>query len=131
MVIPVPSEIFVPNNVLHHHTHAVAPNQCYSPIVQTIDVPIAIVWFIVCCFNDPQAYKHFLKSCHMISDNNVGKLQEVHVVFDLLAASSTKRLKILDDEKHVMSFSVVGDDHKLHNYRTVTTLHVEIVVIVG
>lgn len=41
----------------------------------------------------------------------------------LPAGSSTERLEILDDEKHVMSFSVVGGDHRLHNYRSVTTLH--------
>lgn len=41
----------------------------------------------------------------------------------LPAASSTERLEILDDERHVMSFSVVGGDHRLNNYRSVTTLH--------
>ncbi|MCE5165811.1 hypothetical protein HAX54_012385 [Datura stramonium] len=29
----------------------------------------------------------------------------------------------MDDEKHVLSFSVVGGDHRLNNYRSVTTLH--------
>ncbi|KAL0452688.1 UNVERIFIED_CONTAM: Abscisic acid receptor PYL4 [Sesamum latifolium] len=72
----------------------------------------------------PQAYKHFLKSCHVIvGDGDVGTLREVRVVSGLPAESSTERLEILDDERHVMSFSVVGGDHRLHNYRSVTTLH--------
>ncbi|KAL2526688.1 Abscisic acid receptor PYL4 [Abeliophyllum distichum] len=120
---PVPSEIFVPDNVLHYHTHAVAPNQCCSSVVQAIDAPIATVWSVVRRFDNPQAYKHFLKSCHVIGDGNVGTLREVHVVSGLPAGSSTERLEILDDEKHVMSFSVVGGDHRLQNYRSVTTLH--------
>ncbi|KAL2549994.1 abscisic acid receptor PYL4-like [Forsythia ovata] len=70
-VIPVPSEIFVPDNVLHHHTHVVVPNQCYSSVVLAIDAPIATMWSIVCRFDNPQAYKHTLKSCHMIEDGNV------------------------------------------------------------
>lgn len=41
----------------------------------------------------------------------------------LPAASSTERLEILDDEQHVLSFSVVGGVHRLNNYRSVTTLH--------
>lgn len=122
-VTPVSSEIYVPDNVLHHHTHAVAPNQCSSSVVQTIDAPVATVWSVVRRFDKPQAYKHFLKSCHVIGDGNVGTLREVHVVSGLPAGSSTERLEILDDEKHVMSFSVVGGDHRLHNYRSVTTLH--------
>nr|GEV82928.1 protein trichome birefringence-like 34 [Tanacetum cinerariifolium] len=45
------------------------------------------------------------------------------VVVGLPAARSTERLEILDDERHVISFSVVGGDHRLANYRSVTTLH--------
>ena len=41
----------------------------------------------------------------------------------LPAVSSTERLEILDEERYVISFSVVGGDHRLENYRSVTTLH--------
>lgn len=41
----------------------------------------------------------------------------------LPADSSRERLDILDDERHVMSFSIVGGNHRLNNYRSVTTLH--------
>ncbi|KAK4403426.1 Abscisic acid receptor PYL4 [Sesamum angolense] len=122
-VCPVSGE--VPENVLHHHTHAVvSPTQCCSAVVRAIEAPIDTVWSVVRRFDMPQAYKHFLKSCHVIvGDGDVGTLREVRVVSGLPAESSTERLEILDDEKHVMSFSVVGGDHRLHNYRSVTTLH--------
>lgn len=121
-IIPVPFS--VPDNHLHYHTHAVSPNQCCSTVVQTISAPIDDVWSLVRRFDNPQAYKHFLKSCHVIvGDGNVGTLREVRVISGLPAASSTERLEILDDEEHVISFSVVGGDHRLNNYRSVTTLH--------
>jgi len=92
--------------------------------VQNIDAPVSTVWSVVRRFDNPQAYKHFLKSCQVIDgDGNVGTLREVHVVSGLPAESSTERLEILDDDRHVISFSVVGGDHRLRNYRSVTTLH--------
>lgn len=119
---PIP--ISVPDNALHYHTHVVGTNQCSSAVLQSISAPIDIVWSLVRRFDNPQAYKHFLKSCHVIvGDGDVGTLREVRVVSGLPAGSSTERLEILDDEKHVLSFSVVGGDHRLNNYRSVTTLH--------
>lgn len=119
-----PVSISVPDNVLHYHTHVVGPNQCCSAVVQAISAPIDTVWSLVRRFDNPQAYKHFLKSCHVIvGDGDVGTLREVRVVSGLPAGCSTERLEILDDEKHVLSFSVVGGDHRLNNYRSVTTLH--------
>ncbi|KAL5568839.1 hypothetical protein UlMin_025414 [Ulmus minor] len=113
----------VPESVARYHSHALAPNQCCSAVVQEIEAPVATVWSVVRRFDNPQAYKHFLKSCHVIDgDGNVGTLREVHVVSGLPAGSSTERLEILDDERHVLSFSVVGGDHRLNNYRSVTTL---------
>ncbi|XP_009788695.1 abscisic acid receptor PYL4-like [Nicotiana tabacum] len=114
----------LPNNLFHYHTHAVGPNQCCSAAVQSISAPIDTVWSLVRRFDNPQAYKHFLKSCHVIvGDGEVGSLREVHVISGLPAASSIERLEILDDENHVMSISIVGGDHRLNNYRSVTTLH--------
>ncbi|XP_062155820.1 abscisic acid receptor PYL4-like [Alnus glutinosa] len=114
----------VPDAVARYHTHTVAPKQCCSAVVQNIDAPVSTVWSVVRRFDNPQAYKHFLKSCQVIDgDGNVGTLREVHVVSGLPAESSTERLEILDDDRHVISFSVVGGDHRLRNYRSVTTLH--------
>ncbi|KAL7146758.1 hypothetical protein ABFS83_06G063200 [Erythranthe nasuta] len=123
-ICAVSGESSVPENMKHHHTHAVAANQCCSAAVQAIDAPIGAVWSVVRRFDKPQEYKRFLKSCDVIlGDGDVGTLREVRVVSGLPAACSTERLDILDDEEHVMSFSVVGGDHRLHNYRSVTTLH--------
>lgn len=123
-VIPLPHNVQVPDSVSRHHTHMVDPNQCCSAVVQTIEAPIPTVWSVVRRFDNPQAYKHFVRSCHVIEgDGNVGSLRQVHVVSGLPAGSSTERLEILDEEDHVLSFSVVGGDHRLRNYRSVTTLH--------
>ncbi|KVH94826.1 abscisic acid receptor PYL4-like [Cynara cardunculus var. scolymus] len=114
----------VPDSIARYHTHPVGPNQCCCAVVQQINAPISTVWAVVRRFDNPQAYKHFVKSCHVVVGNgDVGTLREIHVISGLPAASSTERLEILDDERHVISFSVVGGDHRLANYRSVTTLH--------
>ncbi|KAI7997389.1 Abscisic acid receptor PYL4 [Camellia lanceoleosa] len=114
----------VPDSVARYHTHAVGPNQCCSAAVHHIAAPVSTVWSVVRRFDNPQAYKHFVKSCHLIDgDGNVGTVREVHVISGLPAENSTERLEILDDERHVISFSVVGGDHRLANYQSVTTLH--------
>ncbi|KAH6798269.1 PYR1-like 4 [Perilla frutescens var. hirtella] len=119
-----PTAAQVPDHVARYHTHAVGPNQTCSAATQLISAPVPTVWSVVRRFDNPQAYKHFVKSCHVIlGDGDVGTLREVRVISGLPAVSSTERLEILDDERHVISFSVVGGDHRLANYRSVTTLH--------
>ncbi|WOL16610.1 hypothetical protein Cni_G25398 [Canna indica] len=114
----------VPDVASRHHEHAVGPQQCSSALVQRVAAPVATVWSVVRRFDQPQVYKHFVKSCHVIDgDGNVGTLREVRVVSGLPAATSRERLEILDDERHVLSFRVVGGEHRLSNYRSVTTLH--------
>ncbi|KAL4574990.1 hypothetical protein LXL04_021830 [Taraxacum kok-saghyz] len=120
----VPPSVCLPEELHHHHTHAVGQNQCSSTITQSISAPVETVWSVVRRFDTPQAYKQFLKSCHVIvGDGDVGSVREVQVVSGLPAGSSMERLEILDEESHVISFSVVGGDHRLKNYRSVTTLH--------
>lgn len=114
----------VPEAVARYHAHSVGPNQCCSAVVQHVAAPIPTVWSVVRRFDKPQVYKHFVKSCDVIvGDGDVGSLREVRVITGLPAACSTERLEILDEEKHVLSFSVVGGDHRLSNYRSITTLH--------
>nr|GMD00518.1 abscisic acid receptor PYL4-like [Ipomoea batatas] len=123
---PLPTwTVVVPDSLLQYHVHAVGPNQCCSAVVQEVSAPLDAVWALVRRFDNPQAYKHFLKSCHVIvgDGSSVGTLREVRVVSGVPAVSSTERLDILDDERHVFGFSVVGGDHRLRNYRSVTTLH--------
>ncbi|XP_049344240.1 abscisic acid receptor PYL4 [Solanum verrucosum] len=124
--MPIPCSTEVPDSVSRYHTHTVSPDQCCSAVIQRISAPVSTVWSVVRRFDNPQAYKHFVKSCHVVvGDGDVGTLREVRVISGLPAASSTERLEILDDERHVISFSVVGGDHRLANYRSVTTLHTE------
>lgn len=119
-----PTAAQIPDHVARYHSHSIGPNQCYSAVTQHIDAPVSTVWSVVRRFDNPQAYKHFVKSCHVIlGDGDVGTLREIRVISGLPAVSSTERLEILDDERHVISFSVVGGDHRLANYRSVTTLH--------
>ncbi|CAA6654703.1 unnamed protein product [Spirodela intermedia] len=114
----------VPEAVARHHEHAVGANQCCSAVIQAIAAPVPVVWSVVRRFDNPQAYKHFVKSCHVVvGDGTVGTLREVLLVSGLPAARSTERLEILDEEQHVLSFRVVGGDHRLVNYQSVTTLH--------
>ncbi|KAJ8769466.1 hypothetical protein K2173_002956 [Erythroxylum novogranatense] len=114
----------IPEDVACLHMRPIGSNQCCSVVVQTVNAPVSTVWSVLRRFDNPQAYKHFLKSCQVIhGDGDVGTLREVQVVSGLPAASSTERLEILDDERHVMSFSVIGGEHRLTNYRSVTTLH--------
>ncbi|KAG0481146.1 hypothetical protein HPP92_012004 [Vanilla planifolia] len=116
----------VPDAVARHHEHAVAGHQCCSAVVQAVEAPVQTVWSVVRRFDNPQAYKHFVKSCHVVDGNgDVGTLREVQVVSGLPAATSTERLEILDDERHVLSFRVIGGEHRLANYRSVTTLHAD------
>ncbi|KAI3839032.1 hypothetical protein MKW92_000532 [Papaver armeniacum] len=115
----------IPESVARFHAHEVGPNQCCSAVIQVIDAPVSTVWSVVRRFDNPQAYKSFIKSCNVIRGDGcqVGCVRKVQVVSGLPAETSTERLEILDDERHILSFSMVGGDHRLSNYRSVTTLH--------
>lgn len=49
----------------------------------------------------------------------------MEIVSGLPAKFSTERLDKLDDEAHVMVFSIIGGDHRLENYQATITLHEE------
>jgi len=115
----------VPEEVARHHEHqSPGPTQCCSASVHHVSAPISAVWSVLRRFDQPQVYKRFVRSCAVVAgDGGVGTLREVHVVSGLPAASSRERLEILDDDRHVISFRVVGGEHRLKNYRSVTTVH--------
>ncbi|KAE8719896.1 Abscisic acid receptor PYL4 [Hibiscus syriacus] len=103
---------------------ALSPNQCGSSLVQAIDAPLPLVWSILRRFDNPQAYKQFVKSCTLSAgDGGIGSVRQVMVVSGMPAATSMERLDRLDDGTHVMMVSIIGGDHKLVNYRSTTSLH--------
>ncbi|XP_076908424.1 abscisic acid receptor PYR1-like [Bidens hawaiensis] len=111
--------------VTDFHTYHLTPNQCSSLLAQHIHAPVDTVWSVVRRFDKPQTYKHFIKSCSVGQDfkMEVGCTRDVNVISGLPAATSTERLDLLDDENHVMAFTIIGGEHRLRNYHAVTTVH--------
>jgi abscisic acid receptor (PYR/PYL family) len=97
---------------------------CTSLVAQRVSAPVRCVWSIVRSFGNPQRYKHFVRTCALAAGDgaSVGSVREVTVVSGLPASSSTERLEVLDDDRHILSFRVVGGDHRLRNYRSVTSV---------
>ncbi|XP_044465491.1 abscisic acid receptor PYR1-like [Mangifera indica] len=111
--------------VVEFHTYQLSQNQSSSLLAQRINAPDDVVWSLVRRFDKPQTYKHFIKSC-FVADNfqmTVGSTRDVNVISGLPAETSTERLDILDDERRVTGFSIIGGEHRLRNYRSVTTVH--------
>ncbi|KAG6471309.1 hypothetical protein ZIOFF_066954 [Zingiber officinale] len=110
--------------VRRYHCRRTAPGQCSSVNVQYAAAPVPVVWSLVRRFDRPQDYKQFLRDCDLrAGDGGVGSVREVTVVSGLPAETSTERLDALDEERHLMSFTVLGGDHRLANYRSTITLH--------
>ena len=111
--------------VREHHTFPSSGGAtCTSLVAQRVSAPVRAVWPIVRSFGNPQRYKHFVRTCALAAGDgaSVGSVREVTVVSGLPATSSTERLEVLDDDRHILSFRVVGGDHRLRNYRSVTSV---------
>ncbi|EFJ17082.1 hypothetical protein SELMODRAFT_58736, partial [Selaginella moellendorffii] len=108
------------------------PHQCANLLLQRIDAPVSAVWPMLRRFDTPQAYKRFVKACVIASGDgsSVGSLRNITLISGLPASCSTERLEILDDEHHIVSFRVVGGEHRLRNYASVTSLHEKVVTVV-
>ncbi|XP_022954443.1 abscisic acid receptor PYL12-like [Cucurbita moschata] len=107
-----------------YHSPTLYPNQCTSRVVQLVHAPLPLVWSIVRRFDYPQAYKQFVKTCIIRDgDGGVGTIRELLVVTGMPANTSVERLDRLDDDAHLMVFTIIGGDHQLLNYRSTTTLH--------
>ncbi|GMN30621.1 hypothetical protein TIFTF001_002890 [Ficus carica] len=112
--------------VTEFHTYRVERgSQCFSLLAQRINAPPETVWSVLRRFDRPQTYKHFIKSCFVKEDFRmaVGATRDVNVISGLPAATSTERLDVLDDERRVTGFSIIGGEHRLRNYRSMTTVH--------
>ncbi|CAN8231584.1 unnamed protein product, partial [Cochlearia groenlandica] len=107
------------------HTYQLGPGSCSSLHAQRIHAPPDTVWSILRRFDKPQVYKHFIKSCSVDEnfETRVGCTRDVTVISGLPANTSTERLDILDDERRVTGFSIIGGEHRLNGYRSVTTVH--------
>ncbi|EPS64217.1 hypothetical protein M569_10566 [Genlisea aurea] len=112
--------------VIEFHSYKLKPGQCSSLVAQIVQAPPEDVWAIVRRFDDPRSYKHFIKSCSVRDDFSlkIGDLRELTVISGLPAETSTERLDILDEERRLTGFSIIGGEHRLRNYRSVTSLHV-------
>ncbi|XWS16239.1 hypothetical protein CRYUN_Cryun34aG0068100 [Craigia yunnanensis] len=106
-----------------HHTFPPSSNTCTSLKTQRINAPLSLIWPFVRDFENPNKYKHFIKSCTMKGDGRVGSIRDVTVISGLPASTSTEILEVLNDDEHVLSFRVVGGDHRLNNYRAVTSVN--------
>ncbi|KAL4027119.1 hypothetical protein IC575_015582 [Cucumis melo] len=111
--------------VAEFHIYKLTRGRCSSLLAQRVQAPSEAVWSIVRRFDQPQSYKHFIKSC-TVSEGFTMKLgctREVNVISGLPADTSTERLDIHDDERRVIGFSIIGGEHRLRNYRSVTSVH--------
>lgn len=113
------------DSVAEFHTYKLTRGRCSSLLAQRVHAPPDAVWSVVRRFDKPQSYKHFIKSC-TVSDGftmTLGSTREVNVISGLPADTSTERLDIHDDDRRVIGFSIIGGQHRLRNYRSVTSVH--------
>ncbi|OWM87117.1 abscisic acid receptor PYL11-like [Punica granatum] len=116
------------NSVIRTHhriTLSEKSNWCKSLMIQPIKAPETIVWSFVRDFSQPQKYKHFIKTCQLTSGDGitVGSIRDLVVISGLPASMSKERLEVLDDENQVLSFRVLGGDHRLKDYQSVTSVN--------
>ncbi|KAI5081791.1 hypothetical protein GOP47_0001534 [Adiantum capillus-veneris] len=113
--------------IARFHTHECAENQASSVLTKRIRAPVETVWSFVRRFDNPQCYKAFIKSCSMTGELKVGSIREVCVVSGLPATTSTEVLEKFDEENHILSYRVLGGEHRLQNYSSITTLHEDVI----
>ncbi|XP_065879705.1 abscisic acid receptor PYL11-like [Euphorbia lathyris] len=108
-----------------YHSPTLSENQCGSTQVRTIEAALPLVWSIIKQFNNPQAYKAFIKSCTILAGNGtgVGSVRELEIVSGLAGKTITEKLDDLDDDSCLMVVTRIGGDDRLDNYKSTTTLH--------
>ncbi|ONK79057.1 uncharacterized protein A4U43_C01F2460 [Asparagus officinalis] len=116
--------------VRRYHRHEAGDNQhrCSSALVKHIKAPVHLVWSLVRSFDQPQKYKPFVSRCCVVEgDHNIGSVREVNVKSGLPATTSTERLEFVDENEHILRVKILGGDHRLRNYSSITTVHPEVV----
>ncbi|KAL0305624.1 UNVERIFIED_CONTAM: Abscisic acid receptor PYL11 [Sesamum radiatum] len=61
----------------------------------------------------------------LVGSGGVGSVREVGLVSGMPGTLSRERLDRLDDDMHVMIYTVVEGDQRLENYQSTTTVHEE------
>ncbi|KAH0924166.1 hypothetical protein HID58_024184 [Brassica napus] len=89
------------DSITEFHTYQLGPGRCSSLLAQRIQSPPETVWSVM----------------------RVGCTRYVDVISGLPANTSRERLDLLDDERRVTGFSITGGEHRLRNYKSVTTVH--------
>ncbi|CAK9150172.1 unnamed protein product [Ilex paraguariensis] len=112
-------------SITEFHSYRVNTGKCSSILAQRVHAPPDTVWSVVRRFDKPQTYKHFIKNCTVKEDFRMtaGETRDVNIISGLPAATSTERLDLMDDDRYVTGFTITGGEHRLRNYRSVTTVH--------
>ena len=110
-------------NKYYNHQVGKEEKQCSSVNIQRINAQESAEWSVIRRFDNPETYKPFVSSCSVKGYVKVGCVREVRVVSGLLAKNNIERLEILDKEEHILSFRVLGGEHCLQNYQSMTTLN--------
>uniref|UniRef100_A0A8I6YP14 Uncharacterized protein n=1 Tax=Hordeum vulgare subsp. vulgare TaxID=112509 RepID=A0A8I6YP14_HORVV len=97
---------------------------CTSLVAQRVAAPGCAVWPIVRSFGNPQRCKHFVRTSALVAGDeaSIGNTREDTVVSGLPASTSSERLEILDNGRHIPSLSIVDGVHCLRNYRSVSSI---------
>ncbi|XP_044975444.1 abscisic acid receptor PYL9-like [Hordeum vulgare subsp. vulgare] len=95
-----------------------------SLVAQRMPASGCAAWPIVRNFGNPQRYTHFVRTSALVAGDeaSIGKAWEDTVVSGLPTSTSSERLEILDDGRHILSFSIVDGEHCLCNYRSVSSV---------
>jgi hypothetical protein len=94
-------------------------------LMERINAPTILVWSVVWRFDKPETYNPFIRSCSIKKKGEIktGCVREVKVTTGLPAKNSVECLEILDEQNHVLSFKIMGVDHRLRDYQSVISLN--------
>ncbi|OAE26439.1 hypothetical protein AXG93_3516s1000 [Marchantia polymorpha subsp. ruderalis] len=105
------------------HTSESGSHQACGHLYKEIEAASDHVWKVLRQFDKPQIYKEFLVGCSMIEgDGTAGSIRHVRLQTGLPGIDSIEQLELLDEESKVLSFRILGGEHRLRNYISVTSV---------
>ncbi|BFI28292.1 abscisic acid receptor PYR/PYL family [Marchantia polymorpha subsp. ruderalis] len=105
------------------HTSESGSHQACGYLYKEIEAASDHVWKVLRQFDKPQIYKEFLVGCSMIEgDGTAGSIRHVRLQTGLPGIDSIEQLELLDEESKVLSFRILGGEHRLRNYISVTSV---------